>query len=178
MWISRSFFSFLMRNVILNKNLPNKQMFTKYSYFSFEPCTYIPADASYFPTLYYRIWCISKWNNRNIHLLFMWLVLIGSTLLTMWSFELKECGRNFFLWHTVVDVQDFSHGVLLWAQEAENVYIREMVLEFLFGSCVRKVISISMEWPTDATVCSEFISLQVHSTCFGRYTRPSSGVQV
>ena len=23
-----------------------------------------------------------------------------------------------------------------------------------------------------------FISLQVHSTCFGRYTRPSSGVQV
>ena len=36
----------------------------------------------------------------------------------------------------------------------------------------------SMEWPTDATICSEFISLQVHSTCFGRYTRPSSGVQV
>ena len=35
----------------------------------------------------------------------------------------------------------------------------------------------SMEWPTDATLCSEFISLQVHSTCFGRYTRPSSGVQ-
>ena len=23
----------------------------------------------------------------------------------------------------------------------------------------------------------KFISLQVHSTCFGRYTRPSSGVQ-
>ena len=36
----------------------------------------------------------------------------------------------------------------------------------------------SMEWPTDAKMCSEFIFLQVHSTCFGRYTRPSSGVQV
>jgi len=107
MWISRPFFSFLMRNVILNKKLPNKQMFTRYSYFSVNSCTFIPADACYFPTLCYRIWCISKWNSRNIHLLFMWLVLIGSTLLTMWSFELKECGRNFFLWRTVVDAQGF-----------------------------------------------------------------------
>ena len=38
--------------------------------------------------------------------------------------------------------RDFSHGVLLWAQEAKNVFIREVVLEFLFGCCVRKVIII------------------------------------
>ena len=42
----------------------------------------------------------------------------------------------------------------------------------------RSYMLYAMEWPTDATMCSEFIFLQVHSTCFGRYTRPSSGVQV
>ena len=48
----------------------------------------------------------------------------------------------------------------------------------LLKTVLIRTFRYSMEWPTDATMCSEFISLQVHSTCFGRYTRPSSGVQV
>jgi hypothetical protein len=43
MWKSRTSFCFLMRNVILNKNLLSKQIFSMYSYFLVDPhiCIYI-----------------------------------------------------------------------------------------------------------------------------------------
>jgi hypothetical protein len=43
---------------------------------------------------------------------------------------------------------------------------------YVYGSVHRWCILISVQW--DATQSSLFIILQVHSTCFGCLTRPSS----
>ena len=58
----------------------------------------------------------------------------------------------------------------------EWLYLNPPKYDTLFSTLNKKVASILITVQRDATQSSLFIILQVHSTCFGCQTPPSSGV--